>query len=381
MKVLLTTPTFPPQNSGLGNAVLRQAQQLSSAGVNVVVATFATKRSSYRYLNTRIQVEGFNIAGAESFLLDPLRGDIQAYVDFLKDSSFDSVIMHAWQNWATDLVLRHSKDIHAKKYLYSHGLSLNYFSWDRPLRSLLRYALWRAYWWHLLSKMKKLNGIIFLSNSGDSIRFADLIIAKKNQIPHHVIPNCLAKEAVTLLDQPAHARAVRHQLISVGSYTWLKGFDFVLQAYARSTLKNKVVIKFFGQEHTPYTKQLMALTRRLGIQEGFVQFFENVSGQELLIEYTKSIMLLSGSRTECQPLVLLDANATGTPFVARRTGCIDSMPGGSAVDLISEAVTDLEKVFNDGQYWQALSDAGRQAAMGHYHPSTTLKKILQLLST
>ena len=123
-------------------------------------------------------------------------------------------------------------------------------------------------------------------------------------------------------------RQERRQLIAVGAYHWLKGHDFSLQAYARSQAKNVVPIRLFGQCFTPYTDELRRLATQLGILDDFVSFYEGVSGADLLEECANSVALLSGSHTECQPLVLLDAMAVGTPFVARLTGCIPGLQGG-----------------------------------------------------
>ena len=92
-------------------------------------------------------------------------------------------------------------------------------------------------------------------------------------------------------------------------------------------------------------------------------------------------LVLSGSHTECQPLVLLDANAAGTPFVARTTGCIATMPGGVAVRTWEEMAHQLDLLTDGGQSWQSLADAGRKAARDIYHPDHTARQLLDALVT
>ena len=65
MKILITSPTFPPHNSGIGNAVFMQAKSLANSGVEVVVAT-GGKRSSKEI--DSIVVETFALTGADCWL-------------------------------------------------------------------------------------------------------------------------------------------------------------------------------------------------------------------------------------------------------------------------------------------------------------------------
>jgi glycosyltransferase involved in cell wall biosynthesis len=88
----------------------------------------------------------------------------------------------------------------------------------------------------------------------------------------------------------------------------------------------------------------------------------------LFERYRQALGLISGSHTECQPLILLDAMAAGTPFVARATGCIPFMRGGVAVETIKEAASAINALF-DENHWQVLSQAGHEAASTTYHPS------------
>jgi glycosyltransferase involved in cell wall biosynthesis len=380
VKVLLTTPTFPPFNSGLGNAVYHQARALRSKDVEVVVATSGTGRSHRIDDPSGIKIEEFNLAGSD-FLLNPIRGDREGYKKFLVESDFDVIVLHAWQNWATDLALSNIQQIKGKKYLFSHCISTNLIFKHQPVRSWIRYLAWRPYRWGLSNKLKNLDGVIFLADNGQDSRFDDLRIAEKNKIKKLIIPNSLSDEARHILDTKVETLNKRDQLIAVGSYEWQKGFDDVLRAYAGSTAKNKIPLKLFGQRRTSFTLKLEVLSKKLGVDSKFLTFVEGVSKGELLAEYLKSKLFLSGSLTECQPLVLLDANATGTPFVARGTGCIESMPGGLSFRTLSEAIAKIDELLVDGTKWNSLSAEGRTAAKEIYHPDRNIELLIKALKS
>lgn len=379
MKILLTTPTYPPINSGLGNVVFQQASSLAGHGFEVTVATGGQQRGHRVDPISGARIEEFNISGEESWL-HPIRGEVDDYVAFLKSTSFDVVVMHAWQNWASDLVLRHASDVSAKKYLFSHCISTNEFYLRQPLRSAIRYLLWRPYWWSLGGKMEKIDGMIFLSAKGEGSRFGDLEIARKKGRLIDIIPNAISLEAAEALQVPTRPVGERPHIISVGSYHWLKGFEFVLRAYAGSTAKNVFPLKIFGQKFTPFTERLRALADGLGLDKSYVSFHENVSGKALLSEYSRARLFLSGSHSECQPLVLLDSMAMGTPFIARSTGCIASLPGGLSVTSENQAAQQIDLLMEDPDFVRELGKMGRTAAQDTYHPDIVFNSLLELLT-
>lgn len=377
MRILLTSPSYPPFNSGLGNVVANQAYFLAQAGHEVVVATGGGRRN-FREVEG-IRVETFNLTGADCWL-QPIRGEVAAYTEFLRHNTWDVVLLHAWQNWATDLALRYLEEISGRKFVYSHCISTNVFYPSQPFRSLLRYVAWRPYWRRLPEYMMRLDGLLFLAGSGSDSRFDDMQLARQLAIPFRVVPNSVSRYAAAVLQQPCQPFQTRDRLIAVGSYHWLKGFDFVIRAYAASQVRHRFALHLYGQEHSAFTEKLRSLARRLGLREECVVFHEGVSGDALVDAYRQARLVLSGSHTECQPLVLLDAHATGTPFVARNTGCIEAMPGGVAVRTTEEMTRQMDLLADGGGFWDSLSDAGRQAANDIYHPEHTARQLTDALA-
>lgn len=376
MLILLTTPTYPPFNSGLGNAVAQQAACLALAGHEVVVATGGAQRGSVEV--DGIRVETFALTGAD-YWLHPIHGDVDSYTEFLINNNWDVVLLNAWQNWATDLALRHLKEISAKKVVYSHCISTNVFFPHQPFRSIFRYLAWRPYWWRLPRLMKHLDGVLFLADGGSDSRFDDLCLAQNNEVPFRIVPNSLSPDAAAILAYPTMPFPERDRLIAVGSYQWQKGFDFVLRAYASSQARHQFPLHLYGQTHSEYSASLRSLVYQLGLSQECVIFHEGVSGEALIRAYCKARLFLYGSHTECQPLALLDANAAGTPFIARSTGCIDTMPGGLTVRNWKDMSYQLDLLTNDGQTWQELADAGRQAARNIYHPDQIARQLKNAL--
>ena len=327
-----------------------------------------------------IRVETFALTGVDSWH-QRIQGEVATYTDFLRLNDWDVVLLNAWQNWATDLALRNLDKISGRCFVYSHCISTNTFYSDRPIRSLIRYLAWRHYWWRLPSLMKRLDGVLFLANGGSDSRFDDQKHARRCAVPLRVVPNSLSPAALEILARPSPPMHTRDRLMVVGSYQWQKGFDFVLRAYAASQGRHRFALHLYGQTHSEYSATLRSLSHQLGLSAESVVFHEGVSGEALLAAYCQARLVLSGSHTECQPLVLLDANAAGTPFVARMTGCIATMPGGVAIRTWGEMAHQLDLLTDGEQSWQSLSDAGRKAARDIYHPHRTGRQLLEALIT
>ena len=375
MRILLTSPIYPPLNSGLGNAVFIQATSLVKAGHEVTVATGGQRNSE---LVEGVTVETFCITGANC-LFQPIHGEVDVYLDFLRQGNWDVILINGWQNWATDLLLRSSTKISGRKILYSHGISTNSFFLNQPLKSCLRYLSWRPYWWGLGSYIKKLDGMIFLASNGLAPRFDDLSIAKNSKVPISVIPNSLSKFALESLAEPHASQNSRNCLIAVGSYQWQKGFDFVIRAFAASLVYNRFTLHLYGQEYSSYCASLRDLMKRLELPEKSVVFHQKVSGKDLLFEYRRARLVLSGSHSECQPLALIDANASGVPFISRNSGCIQFMPGGTVVSTFQEMANQINMLVNEPLKWQNFSDAGRRAAYELYQPDRNVQKLLDVI--
>jgi len=378
MRILLTSPSYPPINSGLGNAVAQQAACLAQAGHEVVVATGGYQRGFW--LAEGVRVETFALTGTDSWH-QPIKGEVATYTNFLQHNDWDVVLLNAWQNWATDLALRNLDKISGRCFVYSHCISTNTFFTNQPIRSLIRYLAWRQYWWRLPHLMKRLDGVLFLDSKASDSRFDDLRLARRHAVPLGVVPNSLSPAAQEILARPSPPLQTRDRLMVVGSYQWQKGFDFVLRAYAASQARNQFTLHIYGQKHSPFSKILRSLVRQLSLKEESVVFHEGISGEALLAAYCQARLVLSGSHTECQPLALLDANAAGTPFIARTTGCIATMPGGVAVRTWREMAHQMDLLTDGEQSWQSLADAGRKAAENIYHPDHTAQQLLDALVT
>ncbi len=136
------------------------------------------------------------------------------------------------------------------------------------------------------------------------------------------------------LFQPVDKRKARRQLgldgngvvLFVGRMEPSKGIDRLLMAMTRLEQKLDVRLVIVGGDGPgePEADRLRRLSRELGIEDS-VTFVGTISQKELPLYYSAADACAIPSYYESFGLVALEALACGTPLVATRVGCIESV--------------------------------------------------------
>ena len=83
-RILITSPTFPPQVDGLSNSVYSLALSLKKNGFKITVATYGERRSSSLEKNNNFFIERFNIISSNN-IFKPFLGDRLSYLSYLEN--------------------------------------------------------------------------------------------------------------------------------------------------------------------------------------------------------------------------------------------------------------------------------------------------------
>ncbi|MDE2902648.1 MAG: glycosyltransferase family 4 protein [Chloroflexota bacterium] len=164
-------------------------------------------------------------------------------------------------------------------------------------------------------------------------------------------------------------------IVSVGECKPRKGFDLALEAFARlkaEGVANRYVIVGPVSASSRYAGRLRDRIRELGLDQ-FVTLTGVVSQDELVDWYHKARVVtmpyrLAGSDFDGFGLVLLEANACGTPVVsARDSGAEEPVvhdENGLLVppNDVSSLTNALRTVLTDAIRWQSLASGARRRA-------------------
>jgi D-inositol-3-phosphate glycosyltransferase len=148
-------------------------------------------------------------------------------------------------------------------------------------------------------------------------------------------------------------------LLFVGRIDPLKGIDRLLTALPRLDIRQNLKLLVIGgdEDSLPEVERLQRLSQRLRIQDA-VTFAGIVEQKELPIYYSAADVCVIPSYYESFGLVALESLACGTPIVATKVGCIESVvnPGQNGYMVADNAPLRLADVIDT-----LLSDSNNSA--------------------
>lgn len=290
----------------------------------------------------------------------------------LSESSPDIVIIEGWQTALTTSAIKISKSLGLRILMVSHGSSILPFT-SAPI-DLLRSIAWLPYKWFVLPRLiAKANVITTLSLYASSDRFFDRDMALR-----------LGKLVVPLINTPANKTSIYKprnqrimQILVVGYFSGIKNQIQAIKVASR--LEKNLIFRFVGKKEGFYYKRCVSEAAELGVKNRII--FTDDTECNLADEISKSILVFMPSKTEVLPLTLLEAMASGTPFVASPVGAIPLLQGGINASGVEESVAAIRLLISSSQIWQEYSEKGRDQYLESFtydHVKDQLVKAIEL---
>lgn len=310
MRILHAAEFYSPSRGGAQEVIRQVSERLARMGHDVTVATTRLAERRLGTLNG-VRLEEFPVSGN---LALGYRGDVAAYRRFLVESRFDVVLAYACQQWTTDAFLEVADEVRAAKICAPCGFS--------GLRDD-RYA---RYFGELPRLLGRMDATVY-----HSAWYQDIEFARSHGLANlHVIPNGAAAEEFGTADRGEieHFRAVRDirgaLVLAVGSHTGIKGHLEAMAAFSMApTGPATLLVAGNGapgggcfDRCAERAARLAPLLRPVGKQI----LVADLPREELVVAFQAADVLVHLSRVECSPIVLFEAAASGTPFVASDAG-------------------------------------------------------------
>ncbi len=413
MKILHTVESYLPSRHGMQEVVSQISERLVRMGHEVTVATSTNPERVEKIING-VRVEGFAISGN---MVNGYGGDLaemERYQHLLREGDFDIVTNFAAQQWATDLTLPILDEIKARKVLVPTGFSGLFL------------GSYRDYFEKMPGWMRKYDMNVFLSDTYRDARFAEEHgIENRVLIPNGASEEEFEAEAAFSLRERLGIPADAFLVLLVGSHTGMKGHreavrifdaaqvsnavllivgnycDTVAPAFSVRTWARDVARRLLRRAQDECPRFCRAAERNFNGMEhwrsaGKRLLFADLERCATVMAYREADLFLFPSRVECSPIVLFEAAASRTPFLATDVGNaaeIAAWTGGGAIlptshdrkgysqaDIGGSAAM-LEELWRDADRRRRMADAGRAAWRERFTWESVATRYFQLYQT
>lgn len=386
MKILITTFTYPPNADGCAEAAAVLARGLAQRGHAVTVATEFHARRLPDLPAANPRVVQFKISGKANWR-NPVRGETGAFQQFLREWDGDLIVFENWDTWPTCLAVPLLPQLPAKKILVSHGYTPQI--WIPNPRFPWGLGVWLGGWPLLFRTpwlLRRLDHLVVLGRRRDFGRFFDHRLARWTGFKNvSVIPNgAFAREFNdgALPDfRKDFGLGPGLMFLCVAKYCVGKNQLLAVRAFRRAQLKDATLV-LIGNEFNDYSEQVRQLD--VDMQKEFplgrVVLLEKLSRAQTCAAYRAADLFVLPSKAETQPIVLLEAMASHTPWLSTDTGCVSELPGGIVVRSEDEMVNRLCELAGSAALRQKLAAEGFAANQKKYDWEQVVAAYQQLIA-
>jgi glycosyltransferase involved in cell wall biosynthesis len=368
MRVVVVSRSWPIyERSGLALAAAQHVRLLAQVGYEVVIVG-----AQPEVLRENLPVAAaYHVAAHGSgALYAPARVDRFALRCVLQRAGADLVLVEAWQTALTEAAVDVAHALGVPVLMVSHGLSVHPYtcSWRDVLRS------WGWLWYRyvtLPARLRRLSALTALDLAAPSPRLYDRDLARRLGVPVWPLVNAPQYQCLTVAGRATR----RRQVIVVGYYSPVKNQLDALRVMAGLT--DDVQLCLVGPRRGRYYERCARMAARWGLAKR-TRFVEDHEC-DLAAEIGASLVLLAPSRTEVLPIVLLEAMACGTPFVATPVGAVPQLGAGLLAQSVGALRQQVQRLLEDEVLWQERSQAGL-AASQRYTRDQVRAQLLQAVS-
>lgn len=375
MKILLTTFTYPPFADGCSEAAAVLARGLAGLGHHLTVATGVHPRRTPASATANPRVESFQIEGNGNRRvgIQATAEEIARYRRLLTDGDFDLIIFENWDAWPTFLAEPLLASLKPKKILVSHGYTPHIWGFYPKFPWGVTY--WLGGWPLVLRTpwlMRQFDHLVVLSQRQDFGRFLD-----------HRLARVTGYKPVSVIGNGAFAREFNDPglpdfrrefdlgpgllLLYVANYCDRKNQLMLVRAFRRAQLQGATLV-LIGSEINEYAEAVRRLEAELQPQfpVGQVRLLEKLNRAQTCAAYRAADLFVLSAKAETQPIVLLEAMASHTPWLSTDVGCVAELPGGVVARNEADFTAKLRELAGSPERRQQLAAEGWAACQQTY---------------
>jgi len=377
MKILVTTFTFFPNKDGVAVASASLCDLLIKCGHKVHVATSRIADSSAISQINGIYVRRFAIYNCgDSESSDQ---EICKYLRYLITEDFDLIINQNWDSWTTELFLKASRVLRAKRILVSHGLAKHIFHFHR--RPFWGVGQWfRGLLWsfsYLPRLIRAHDRFVFLFSHVDFKRFLDVGICRLFAPKRiHYIPNSISdlpRSKIRPFFRQHYSPEIQFLLVYVSNFCDHKDQLRAMKVFAAAGIPNSSLI-LIGSQKNAYSRLMRreanSLQQYLSHNSQSIHILAGLSRKRVFEIVSASDAFLMTAKHEVMPLVLIESMAFKKPWISTISGCIDKMEGGLPCSTDNELIQAVRRLSDSKKLRRSLVAKGTRAYAKYYSPES-----------
>lgn len=372
LKIVFITEFYYPFMSGVPVVTKYLAEGLAEKGHEIHIVTKLLSNCKREEKVGSVKIHRFDVVYNK---LKKPTGEGKLIKEFVLSKTWDVVIFECSQCVTTDIFLSELSNIDAVRVLHSHGFAgLLYKPLDmsngfvRMLKNTYKSYIWRQYYSGVFKDSVKHFDITICLSEADSSK-----LYLKNNAIHE--PKILLNCAQDIFFQDNTAKhAIRKYwdlenesyFVSVANYQEYKNQMGILEQFYLTETKESSIV-FIGSEKTNYyhclNEKKKELDRKYGKRD--VCFLVGVDRNDIPSIITDAKIYLVGSTFEEFSISIIEAMASGTPFISTNVGNARLLPGGITIDSIDAMHGKIDLLTNDNSLYKNFVLKGQEYAYSH----------------
>lgn len=371
MRVAVISEFYHPNIGGAERVSRAIAEAAAGSGLETHVITSGNEAGCE--LINGVEVHRFNITGN---LVKGIKGEINAVVKCLDTIAPDIVIVYALQTWGSDLILqgRYTAPADTKLVVIPCGLS--------ALSSIARKIIYNRYLNLLHKHWKQFDHYIFHTKTGYDYQFLGELTVERQTIIKNFFPGDVLGWSPELADQHFQELDLdflseRPFVLNISNHYKIKGHATLIRNFTQCFPHDwQLVIAGSTPDgvrncENSCLKQA-ARSDRISILDG--------TDRKLVLSllHRASLFFLT-SRIEYCPLVLLEAQAAGLPFLSFPVGNAHELSGGITIDSRRLSPQYIENLLQQRPKLDELGRRGRAQSRAEHSEPVIQEQYMRLL--
>jgi glycosyltransferase involved in cell wall biosynthesis len=336
----LVSFTAPPNQDGVAMAVGLMEKDMRARNWDVKIAATEPGEADSTHPETYYVPRGFENRNHPGD-----RKAARALYSWLDRVQPAVIVIHSWLSWPISTIMPYAMKRTIPVFLMGHGFCAHRMQWafKPPFFGLARWM--RS--WAFIARMPKwimqMAGLVVLGKRPHYVRAFDHWLAKTIRYKNlHVIPNAVNQIESSNIDfRGKYSLEEKLIFLCVAGYSITKDQHLVLKGFDSAGISNATLV-FIGPSLNDYALELKRLSSD---SEKQILILDGLPRKEVEAAIQACDVAILGSRSEMQPIFLLEAMSEGKPWVCPKVGAVDELEGGivcpRSVAGLSDAMVKL----------------------------------------